>query len=145
MAAVAQSVLASRDVAADHEGLRIAAREMFEEALAGEISDKIARRIAGAANEESARGAGRGPRRTLGGGYYSWVEYLLSLEAMIAAGIRFGAADMQMREVDGLQTIAAVRNEFRAAHPNCPSCGALLQNAFVGACWKCNQKLGRKK
>jgi hypothetical protein len=37
------------------------------------------------------------------------------------------------------------RNDFRASHPNCPSCGALLQNAFVGACWKCNHRLERKK
>lgn len=145
MATGAHSVLRSYDVATDTAGLRVAALELFEESLAAQIAEKIAGRVRGAANEARAIAGAGGRTRSLAGGYYGWVEYLFSLEGMRAAGIHFTAAEMQARELEGLQVVAAAREEFRAAHPGCPACGAPLQNVGVMGCWKCGKRFERRK
>jgi hypothetical protein len=126
----------------DLPGIRAAAGEMFEAALLGQMREKAARLVAGAANEDELL-AEYDAKQTKAEGYYVWVRHLAELHQLMQTGISIGLGQIRMSEQEGLVALAAARAEFLRAHPGCMHCQAMLQCAG-DVCWQCGKAQRRE-
>jgi len=121
-------------VESDYDGLRIAAREFFEEEWAFKKVDALRANVRN--REELIRKTL--PKRSVTKGYYLWVEYLLWL-AGVHEIARF--QDLSASEAEGLKLVARARNEFYRHHPPCPKCGATTDGFGQIRCMECKAEL----
>ena len=119
----------------DAEGLKIALREIFEEAFLREASGGMD----GATASTMARIAEEMPQRSLSPGYYTRAEYLLDLATAIECGVGYSAEVLGRDDALGLQALKRARNEFERDHPAC-SCGARQHSRFISQCRRCGAK-----
>lgn len=121
------------DIAADAEGLRVAAVETLEAVFVKHFNAVMEGRTQGQMKPLDA------PLR-LSGGYYERVQFLIQLERMLEM---HALPDWkpQPGEVSGLIALAEARGMHEAKHPPCPKCGAPLENAGTFTCWKCRAKV----
>lgn len=129
------------DVVRDAEGVRQALEELFEEDF---VRARIDRESVNAKPETKERMRWQIPQRTLSPGYYTFAEYLLSLDSQRRAGIVFMASDLAAFEVRGLVALDRARGEFEHRHPACSACGVQQENRFSFECSGCGVKFRRK-
>jgi hypothetical protein len=126
-------------VAADGEGLRQAARELFEKEFHAEADAMVRKNAAEAANAEAVL-ASLPERTTMPDGYYLRVNYLLDLDAMLESGIQIPAKEITRDEFAGLQAVRNGRAEFENEHPRCASCGERNERMAM-SCRKCGKEI----
>ncbi len=129
------------DVVRDHEGVRQALEEIFEEDF---VRARIEREFANVTPETRARLESRLPARTLSPGYYRFAQHLFYLDAERKAGIAFAPDTLAAFELDGLIALDRARSEFEHKHPACSSCGTRQENRFSPECCGCAVKFRRK-
>jgi hypothetical protein len=117
----------------------MAALELLEESIHGEELERVRRIAEQSADPEAVLAAGA-PRRSLAAGYYLWlVEYLVPLEAQMAAGVTIPEARIAAADLEGLAALKAAREEFDRKHPQC-RCGKRLANEWEKQCAECMAK-----
>jgi hypothetical protein len=131
-------------VARDAEGLRIAARELFEEQFFANEDQRTLETAEKAANREAVLRS-LPERRTLSPGYYIRARYLLDLELLFTIGIRFELSDLQPEEITGIRAVRSAQEEFERAHPACNKCGTRQKTAWGQKCDGCGVELQRRK
>jgi hypothetical protein len=136
-----------KQVARDYRGLRTAALEFFAEALL----DQRAERTLARAAEYTASGTDMdglidsfAPRRSLADGYYTRVDYLLSLRRLFDAGVTFKLDELRVTEVEGMRVVEDARQEFLRTHPACGKCGAVCEPADL-RCYRCQSSLSSQE
>lgn len=124
-------------VAADFEGLQIAALELLEEAFDAPERARIEQLAAVAANSEKLL-ASLPQRRTLSPGYYFWIAAIQEhvIDAM-EAGIAFRERDIRSEEWLCVLAIRRARADFSQKHPPCRGCGKPLRDAQANQCDAC--------
>lgn len=131
------------NTSSDFTGLRIAARELFEEELFADDDERMLKRAEVAANAQAIL-AGLTPRRTLSPGYYDRALYLLDLDALFELGIRFDLSQLEKDELRGLKAVRLAKTDFENAHPRCRSCGR-MQKKFGVKCEKCGTEMNARR
>lgn len=126
----------SIQTARDAEGLKIALRELFEEAFCREAIGSMMQK---ADLDTRTRAEEDLPERSLSPGYYRRAEYLLDLASAIESGATYSADVLTRDDVHGLQALRRAKHEFECDHPAC-SCGIRQHNRFVTECRSCHAK-----
>jgi hypothetical protein len=121
----------------DYGGLRIAAREYYEEGW-GWRKVRRASKQQLANREEFIRKTL--PPRTLADGYYLWIDYLVWLLSTVET---LRIETLAASEVEGIRIVSEARAEFARKHPRCYRCGAQNEN-FAMRCAECQQDFSGK-
>ncbi|QHN04429.1 hypothetical protein FTO74_14430 [Granulicella sp. WH15] len=121
----------------DAEGLQLALRALFEEALILHRMDSILR-LADKATRD--RAAEELPERELSPGYYRRAAYLLELSTTLELGVPVDPSTITRSDVIGLQAVRNARQEYEYDHPACEACGERQDNRFLKQCFKCATK-----
>lgn len=127
----------------DFEGIRQAAIELFEDSLVQREANRALDRAEGSSNRQRLEESFKS-RLTLAAGYYSWVEYLMDLDGILAAGIQLPIEKLLDTEIHGLRMLRLARGEFSRRHPACGACGE-LNDRFAQQCSSCGVKFQRAK
>jgi hypothetical protein len=129
------------DVSRDFEGLRLAAGEFFEEEF---VASGLRRSIEQSADDPNLENAERLLRdlavRTIAGGYFERLKYLLWLEGTLEFGEAAGLAPLLLDELEGLKVLRLARSEFLQQHPQCRHCGE-LNVAHSKCCRSCRKEV----
>ncbi|HLJ89577.1 MAG TPA: hypothetical protein VKZ53_22395 [Candidatus Angelobacter sp.] len=125
-------------VSQDHDGVRIAALELFEEQLHRHDADRALANALISGDIDDALLAKLSPNSSLSPGYRDFVVYVLWLKSMIGAGVQFDLTD---GEAEGLRAIEAARQEFVTKHPPCRYCGYFQYSTVSMRCHKCRKEL----
>ena len=120
----------------DVEGLRLAAREMFDYTLIERDIDRQVDNLLKADPETNPELIAKlMPRSQVAIGYQEWIVYLLWLEDKLNAGIEF--SNMTADEAEGLAMLRRVRAEWQQEHPACGHCGERVRSRTQKRCRGC--------
>lgn len=122
----------------DFEGLQMAVRSLFEEALVRHRIDAAAGNVG---QYELERLEGEIPAREISPGYFNRAGYLLDLSTQLELGIPIEPATLTHSDVLGIRAVRSARSEFEREHPACPRCGERQDNAYLKVCYACHTKL----
>ncbi|HLJ87762.1 MAG TPA: hypothetical protein VKZ53_13130 [Candidatus Angelobacter sp.] len=125
-------------VSQDHDGVRMAAVELFEQQLHSQDADRALANASISGEIDDALLAKLCPNSNLSPGYRDFVVYMLWLKSMMHAGVQFHLTD---GEAEGLRAIEAARQEFVGKHPPCRYCGAFQYSTVSMRCHKCRKEL----
>jgi hypothetical protein len=118
----------------DYAGLRIAAREYFEEGWAFRKAERTL--MLNRVNDPAGFMAKSLPRRSLAHGYYEWIGYLAWLSSMHEL-VRF--RDLLVMEAEGILIVRRARDEFMGKKMHCGKCGGLNEKIAI-CCAECGVK-----
>ena len=120
----------------DAEGLHLALRCLFEEALLLHRSEGTRQRAADDP-ETLRRLDAEIPAREISPGYFKRAAYLLDLSAQLELGIPMDPASILHSDVVGLQIVKSARADYEREHPACPACGERQDNRWMKQCFRC--------
>jgi hypothetical protein len=126
------------EVARDYDGIRIAAREWYEEAHRWPRVQRKLLLHGRTIDNREAYIRSELPQLTVAAGYYSWVSYLAWLDRVHEIAC---FRDLTADEAEGLRVLRDARNEFLSKHAHCPKCGGLNDKGAIG-CADCGAKFG---
>ncbi|HKV94881.1 MAG TPA: hypothetical protein VJW20_20215 [Candidatus Angelobacter sp.] len=120
----------------DVEGLRLAAREMFDYTLMErDINRQVENLLKADPDTNPELIAKLIPQSKVSPGYGYAVAYLLWMEDKLATGIEFSGITAD--EAEGLAMLRRVRAEWQQEHPACGHCGERVRSRTQKHCRNC--------
>ncbi len=124
----------------DTQGLQLALRSLFEEAL---IRHRMESAMEASSGYELARLEAELPERELSPGYFTRAGYLLDLSTAIEMGIPMDPATLTHADVMGIRAVRSARADYEREHPACPACGERQDNRHMKHCYACHIEFAR--